>query len=279
LRLSDAAFNFEAVSSEALGRGFRCGFLGMLHMEIINERLKREFNLSIIASQPTVPYKIVKKSGENILIHSPHEMPGDNEIDEIQEPWSRLEIITPQQYMGQIIKILESKRGVYKNTNYLSAEKVILMYELPLHEIIIDLYDKIKSASSGYASMNYELLDFIEGDLIRMDILVAGQVVEAFSRIVHRDKAYEEGKRLVKKLKEVLPRQNFAVSLQAALGSKIIARENISALRKDVTGYLYGGDVTRKKKLLEKQKKGKKKMKELGRVNIPTKVFLDVLKY
>ncbi len=259
LKLNDAALFYEPESSEGLGRGFRCGFLGMLHLEIISERLKREKKLNLVISAPSVNYRMINQG-------------------EIEEPWVGLEIITPNQYLGPVMKLLEGLRGEYQTTQYLSVDRVLVKHQAPLAEIIIDFYDKLKNISAGYASMNYGLIGYQPGNLVRMDILVAGEKIEAFSRIIHRDRALLEGKALVKKLKEVIPPQLFAVSLQAAIGSKIIARETIRALRKDVTGYLYGGDYTRKRKLLEKQKKGKKRMKDLGKVNIPSEVFLKVLK-
>lgn len=278
LKLTDAALFYEPESSEALGRGFRCGFLGMLHLEIISERLKREFNLNVVITLPSVSYEVMKKNGEIAKIFSPQSLPPAGEINEIREPWVRLEILTPAEYLGEAMKLAEKLRGLYKNTQYLSESRAILTYEVPLAEIIVDFHDNLKSATKGYASMSYEPLDWRPGDLARLDVFVAGEKVDAFSRIIPRGRAQGEGRALVEKLKELLPRQWFAVALQASIGGKIIARETISAFRKDVTGYLYGGDVTRKKKLLEKQKKGKKKMKEIGRVNIPQDVFLRVLK-
>jgi len=275
LELNDAALQYEPESSEGLGRGFRCGFLGMLHLEITLERLKREYKLNLIVTTPSVSYKIISQGKEQV-ISSANDLP--NIIEQIQEPWVGLEVITPNQYLGPIMKLLESTKGEYKDTQYLSPERVLIQYQVPLNEIIVDFYDQLKNATSGYASMNYQVLDYRKGDLVKMDILVAGDSVEAFARIVHKDNAFSEGRAMVKKLKKVIPKQLFAVALQAAIGGKVIARENISALRKDVTGYLYGGDYSRKKKLLEKQKKGKKKMKALGKVDIPQEVFFKVLK-
>ncbi|MBL7053184.1 MAG: elongation factor 4 [Candidatus Portnoybacteria bacterium] len=278
LGLNDAALQYEPESCEGLGRGFRCGFLGMLHLEIILERLKREYNLDLIVTTPSVSYKIISLDKNQQIISSANDLPDMNKIQEIKEPWVNLEVITPNQYLGQVIKLLEGTRGEYKDTQYLSPERVLIKYEVPLNEIIIDFYDKIKNSTAGYASMNYNILDYRTGDLVKMDILVAGENVEAFSRIIHKEKAHLDGRALVKRLKEVIPKQLFSVSIQASIGGNIIARETISAMRKDVTGYLYGGDYTRKKKLLEKQKKGKKRMKSLGKINIPQEVFFKVLK-
>ncbi len=278
LKLSDAALVFEPENSEALGRGFKCGFLGMLHLEIVSERLRREYNLELIVTTPSVVYQIKEKNGEERTIYSPQQLPDASRLEEIKEPWIKLEVLSPGEYLGVVMKLLQGLGGVYLDTQYLGAQRVMITYEVPLREIIVDFYDKLKSATSGYASMGYELIGWRAGDLVRLDILVAREPVEAFSRIVPRDKTQSEGRAIVEKLKEVLPAQWFAVSLQAAVGGKIVAREDLAARRKDVTGYLYGGDVTRKKKLLEKQKKGKKKMKESGRVNIGQDVFLKVLK-
>lgn len=278
LNLSDASLSYEMESCEGLGRGFRCGFLGMLHLEIVSERLKREYDLDLVTTSPSVSYQALMQEKKYITVSSPSDWPETNRIIETKEPWAKLEIITPVSYLGQAMKILENLRGVYGETQYLSSERILIKYEAPLSEIIIDFYDKLKNATAGYASMSYELADYRLADLLRVDILIAGEKAEAFSRIVPREKAEQEGRALVKKLKEVIPKQLFAVALQAAIGGKVIARETISALRKDVTGHLYGGDYTRKKKLLEKQKKGKKKMKQSGKINIPPDVFLKVLK-
>jgi GTP-binding protein LepA len=278
LKLTDASLIYEPESSPGLGRGFRVGFLGMLHVEIISERLRREFGLNLIISTPSVEYHVALKNGKNLNIRSAVSLPDPTFIEKIEEPIVDLEILSPSEYMGQIMKLMSELRSQYKSTDYLTKEITILKYQVPLSEIITDFYDKLKSVTSGYASMNYEPAGHQKSDLIRLDILVAEELIGPFSKIVPRASAYYEGKKIVEKLKKVIPKQWFAVSLQAAIGGKIIARETISALRKDVTGYLYGGDVTRKKKLLEKQKKGKKKMKELGKVNIPQKVFLEMLK-
>ncbi len=278
LNLSDASLSYEIESCEGLGRGFRCGFLGMLHLEIVSERLKREYNLNLVVTSPSVSYRASTQEKKYINVSSPSDWPETNKITEAQEPWVKLEIITPVNYLGQTMKTLENLRGIYGETQYLSSERVLIKYEAPLNEIIIDFYDKLKNITAGYASMSYELTDYQPADLLRLDILIAGEKAEAFSRIIPREKAEQEGRALVKKLKEVIPKQLFAVALQAAVGGKIIARETISALRKDVTGHLYGGDYSRKKKLLEKQKKGKKKMRQSGKINIPPEVFLKVLK-
>ena len=278
LKLSDAALVFEPENSDALGRGFKCGFLGMLHLEIVAERLHREYDLELIVTTPSVVYQVKKKNGEELVIYSPQQLPDPSAIDAIREPWVRLEVIGPSEYLGVVMKLLQTIGGTYLDTQYLGTERVVISYEAPLREIIVDFYDKLKSATSGYASMGYELIGWREDDLVRLDILVAQEAVEAFSRIVPRRKAAGEGRVIVEKLKEILPAQLFAVALQAAVGGKIVAREDLATRRKDVTAKLYGGDVTRKNKLLDKQKKGKKKMRERGSVNIPPEVFLKVLK-
>jgi len=278
LKLNDPALVFEQEMKEALGRGFNCGFLGTLHIEIISERLQREFGLSLVISTPSVVYKVFDHKGKEIFIYSAADWPEQSKIKSTEEPWVSLEVIAPSNQMGKLMEILKSLKGRYIETNYLSPERAIIVFETPLRGIIANLYDKIKTASQGYASMNYKLLGFRPGKLVKMEIWVAGQREEAFSRIVAEDEAYGEGKKLVEKLKDVLPPEQFSVALQAVINGKVIARETISAKRKDVTGYLYGGDVTRKNKLLEKQKKGKKLMKQKGRVNIPSKAFLEVFR-
>jgi len=278
LKLNDASLFFEPESSSALGRGFRCGFLGMLHLEIVSERLTREYDMNLVITTPSVSYKITQRGGNELTIFSPAEMPDPGTIEEIREPWAKLEIILPKDKIGSIMKLAEDSRASFKSTNYLSQDRVILSYEVPLINIIVDFYDNLKSVSSGFASMNYELIDFKKGDLVKLDILIAGERVEAFSRIVPREESANEGKRITAKLKDVVPRQNFAVAIQAAISGKIVARETIKPFRKDVTAKLYGGDVSRKRKLLEKQKKGKKKMKSFGKVEIPQEAFLSVLK-
>jgi len=278
LKLTDASLIYEPESSTGLGRGFRAGFLGMLHVEIISERLKREFGLNLIISSPSVEYLVGLSNNEELKIRSASMLPDFSKIENIAEPIVNLEIITPTPYVGSVMELVSTFRNVYIGTDYIGKETALLKYEAPLAEIITDFYDKLKSVSSGYASMSYEPKGMQVGDLVRLDILIADDLVEPFSRIVPKEKAYYEGRAMVAKLKEVIPPQWFEVAIQAAIGGKIIARESIRARRKDVTGYLYGGDVTRKMKLLEKQKKGKKKMKEAGRVNIPQEVFLKMLK-
>jgi len=277
LKLNDASFYFEPEQSEALGRGFRCGFLGMLHMDIIRERLSREYGIAPLITVPSVSYSVSLRDETQFIIYTPAQLSDQSQVTEIAEPYVKIEILTRSEYLGAVMQLLDESRGIYKDTRYITPEKVLLFYEAPLAEIIIDFYDRLKSATSGYASLNYELIGFVKNDLAKMDILVAGDLVEPFSQIVPRAQAEKRGRVLVEKLKEIIPKQLFAVSLQAALGGKVIARADISALRKDVTGYLYGGDYSRKKKLLEKQKKGKQKMKEIGRVNIPPEVYFKVL--
>ncbi len=278
LKLSDWALTFEPEASDILGRGFRCGFLGSLHLEIVLERLKREFDLDFIATTPSVSYQILYTDGTEEMVYSPSAFPTPDKVQEIREPWVQASIFVPAAYLGGVMELLHARRGIQLDTRYLSEEHVEVSYELPLAEIIVDFYDKLKSVSSGFASFAYESSEMRAGELIKLSILVAGDEVEAFSRIVPKERSYQEGKQMVERLKELLPREWFVVPIQAAVGSKIIARETLPALRKDVTGYLYGGDVTRKKKLLEKQKKGKKKMAQKGRVTIPSDVFVKMLK-
>ena len=277
LKLNDASIQFEPESSVALGAGFRCGFLGMLHMEVTLERLRREFELDIIATTPNVIYRVIKHNGETLEIDNPAKFPPLGEIKEIQEPFVRVTIFTPSEFVGNVMSLLQDKRGVFKSMDYLSPERVMLVYEVPLAEMIIDFHDKLKSASRGYASMDYEPIGYRSSDLVKVDILIHYEPVDAFSFIVHRDKAYHKAVSLLQKLKEIIPRQLFEVALQAAIGKKVIARVNIKPLRKDVLAKCYGGDVTRKKKLLEKQKEGKKRMKTLGKVNVPTEAFLALM--
>ena len=278
LKLNDPALVFEQEMKEALGRGFNCGFLGTLHIEIISERLQREFGLNLVISTPSVVYKVFDQKGKEIFIYSAADWPNQSTIKNMEEPWVSLEVISPSRQMGKLMEILKSLRGNYVETNYLSPERAIIVFETPLRGIIANLYDKIKTASQGYASMNYKMLGFRPAKLVKLEILIAGEKEEALSRIVAEDEAYFEGKRVVEKLKDVLPPQMFSVALQAAIGGKIIARETIKAYMKDVAGYLYGGDITRKNKLREKQKKGKKLMKQKGKVNVPTKAFLEVFR-
>ncbi len=278
LKLNDAALNFEPETKKVLGRGFRCGFLGSLHIEIVSERLRREFGLNLIISRPQVSYKIVNQKDEEMFIYSAGDWPDSLQIKESQEPWIRLEVITPQQFLGPVLELLKQSRGIQIETKYLLSNKSLLIYEVPLREIIVDFYDKLKGMSQGFASMNYEMIGYKKGDLVKLEILIAGEKEQAFSVIVPKEKAFEEGKSMVKKLKKVLPSQLFSVPLQAVVQSKIIARETIRAQRKDVTASLYGGDVTRKRKLLERQKRGKKELKEKGKVHIPSKIFLEMFK-
>jgi len=278
LKLNDPAFTFEIRAKESLGRGFQCGFLGSLHTEIISERLSREFNLNLIISNPSVVYKILNKKNKEIFISSPSDWPSQTEIKEIQEPWTKLELITPLNYFGEILEILKNLRGKYIKTEYLSNQRIILIYEVPLREIIADFYNNLKGVTQGYASMNYEVLDYRLTDLVKLEILIAGKKEESFSKIVLSKEAFKEGKKIVSKLKEILPPQLFSVPLQAAIFGKIIVRETIKPKRKDVTAPLYGGDYTRKKKLLERQKRGKKELAQKGKIRIPTKVFLEMFR-
>ncbi len=279
LKLNDASLQYQPESVQGLGRGFRGGFLGMLHLEIVLERLKREYGLNLVVTSPSVNYQVITKSPEERhFISSPADFPEINKIKEIEEPWLSLEIITPNQYLGQVMKLLAQTRGQYQDTQYLTPERVLIKYQAPLNEIIVDFYDQLKNTSAGYASMSYQLVGYQPADLVKLDVLIAGEKVEAFSRIVHQKKAYSQGRALVEQLKKFIPRQQFTVPLQVVVNNRIIARQTISALKKNVIAGLYGGDYTRKRKLLEKQKKGKKKMKEFGRVSIPQDVFLKVLK-
>ena len=278
LQLNDASLHFEKETSTALGHGFRCGFLGLLHMEIINERLEREFNLDLITTAPSVEYKIKEVNKEAYLISNPSFMPSPTAIESMEEPMVKMEIITPPEYMGNIMDLCSERRGEYKNMQYLDANRTKLSYIIPLNEIVYDFFDKIKSLSKGYASMDYELCGYQPSDLVKMDILLNGDICDALSIIVHRSKAYGRGRSLCEKLKEVIPRHLFEIPIQAVIGGKVIARETISAVRKDVLAKCYGGDVTRKRKLLEKQKEGKKRMRKLGSVELPSEAFISILK-
>ena len=278
LKLNDAALEFEQETSAALGFGFRCGFLGLLHLEIIEERLDREFDLSLITTSPSVIYKVHKTNGEVIDLYNPSELPIPNEIAYIEEPFVEAEILTPKDFVGNIMEICQNRRGIFVDMKYLDQTRVTLIYEMPLNEIIYDFFDSLKSNTKGYASFDYELKEYRRSELVKLDIWVNGESVDALSFIVHKDMAYDKGKKMVEKLKTVIPRHLFTIPLQAVIGGKIIARETISAMRKDVLAKCYGGDITRKKKLLEKQKRGKKKMREIGNVEIPQEAFLSVLK-
>ncbi len=283
LKLSDSALYYEQEHSQALGFGFRCGFLGMLHLDIFQERLRREFDLDIVATVPSVAYHVTKTNGDSLTVKSPQSLPDPTYIEHVEEPWMTVDIITPDNYIGNVMSLVIEKKGRYLNTEYLSmgsGKRAMLHYEMPLTSLITDFYDKLKSATSGYASLNYELKRYEETDVVRLDILVADELVEALATLVWRDDAHKVGKKMVETLKETLPRQQFVLKIQAAIGGKVVASEKISAMRKDVTAKLYGGDVTRKNKLLEKQKKGKKKMMEMGKgtVDIPTEAYLAVLK-
>ncbi|HBD05687.1 TPA: elongation factor 4, partial [Candidatus Uhrbacteria bacterium] len=278
LRLNDASLWCESERSSALGYGFRCGMLGMLHLEIVQERLRREFGLELVVTTPSVAYIVVKRKGDQITIRSPQDLPDPSHIDHIKEPWVSLDIVSPAEYIGAIMQLSTERHANYITTEYLDSDRVILKYELPLASIVVDYYDKLKTISSGYASLNYKMLDYRQADVVKMDLLVNDDPVEALSVLVYRDEAFRIGKKIVQTLKESIPKQMIVVKIQAAIGGKVVAAERISALRKDVTAKLYGGDVTRKNKLLEKQKKGKKKMLEQGKVRIPSSAYLSVLK-
>ncbi|MBK9579803.1 MAG: elongation factor 4 [Fibrobacteres bacterium] len=277
LQLNDSAISFVPETSGALGFGFRCGFLGLLHMEVVQERLDREFNMNIITTAPGVEYHVTKTDGEVVLVDNPSQLPSPNAIDSIAEPWIKAQIFTPSEYIGNIHKLCNEKRGVYLNTSYISEIQVTLEFELPMGEVMFDFFDRLKSATKGYASLDYDEIGYREGDLNRLDILLNGDPVDAFSVIIHREKAFSHGMALCEKLKELIPRQQFDIAIQAALANKIIARTTVKALRKDVTAKCYGGDISRKRKLLEKQKEGKKRMKSIGSVEVPQEAFLAVL--
>ena len=278
LKLNDASLSYEPESSVALGFGFRCGFLGMLHMEIIQERLEREFNLELVTTLPSVIYKVIRTDGTTVMVDNPHNYPETASIAEAYEPYVKVSIITPNEFVGNIMPLCQDRRGEYKNMQYLDTRLVELHYEMPLNEIIYDFFDTLKARTKGYASLDYEFSEYKQSDLVKVDMLLNGDQVDALSFIAHREKAYPRARKLCEKLKENIPRQLFEVPIQAAIGGKIIARETVKALRKDVLAKCYGGDITRKKKLLEKQKEGKKKMRQLGTVQIPTEAFLAVLK-
>ncbi|MEO1023194.1 MAG: translation elongation factor 4 [Bacteroidota bacterium] len=277
LQLNDASLTYEPETSKALGFGFRAGFLGMLHMEIVQERLDREFDIDIITTVPNVQYQVKLEEGDTITVDNPSQMPDAGKIDAIFEPYIKASIITPADYIGPIMKLCQERRGVYVNQVFMQNNRVEITYELPMAEVVFDFYDKLKSGTRGYASLDYELLDYRKGDLVRLDILLNAEPVDALSSIAHRDKAYYQGRKVCGKLKALIPRQQFEVAVQAAIGSRVIARDSIRALRKDVTAKCYGGDISRKRKLLEKQKEGKKRMKQVGSVEIPQEAFLSVL--
>ena len=278
LQLNDAALQFEAETSVALGFGFRCGFLGLLHLEIIQERLEREYDLDLVTTAPSVIYKVYKTDGEVVEITNPTNLPDPSEIEYMEEPIVSAEIMVTTEFVGAIMKLCQERRGVYLGMEYMEETRALLKYELPLNEIIYDFFDALKSRSRGYASFDYELKGYQQSDLVKLDILINRETVDALSFIVHGESAYERGRRMCEKLKEEIPRQLFEIPIQAAIGSKIIARETVKAMRKDVLAKCYGGDITRKKKLLEKQKEGKKRMRQVGNVEIPQKAFMSVLK-
>ena len=278
LHLSDSALTYEPEQSGALGYGFRCGFLGLLHLDIVQERLEREYNLSLIVTAPSVSYIAVKQGGEEVFVANPADLPDPATIMAVKEPWVKVEVLTPKEYVGAIMKMTLEKRGINKTMTFIDEKRVILLFEIPLSSIVMEYYDDLKSISSGYASMNYEYLEYRAGNLVKLDVLVAGTKIDALANIVHRDQAFYIGSSLCKKLKELIPKHQFEVAIQAAIGGKIIARESISAMRKDVTAKLYGGDRTRKDKLLKKQKAGKKRLKKIGKVDLPQEAFLAILK-
>ncbi len=278
LQLNDAAFSYEPETSQALGFGYRCGFLGLLHMEIIQERIEREFEVSLIATAPSVIYKVDTHDGQHLDIDNPSKLPDATKIETLYEPLVKMDIHVPNDYVGNVFKLCEEKRGIQKNLHYLAANRVVITYELPFAEIVFDFFDRLKSSTKGYASMDYEFLDYKPANLVRLDIMLNGEPVDALAVIVHRDKAYHYGRALALKLKRTIPRQLFEVAIQAAIGQKVIARETVSAFRKNVTAKCYGGDITRKRKLLEKQKEGKKRMKRMGNVELPQEAFLAALK-
>ena len=278
LKLNDAALEYEPETSIALGFGFRCGFLGLLHLEIIIERLEREFDLGLITTAPSVIYKVHKTDGEMLELYNPADLPKPQEISFIEEPIMKAEIMLPKEFVGNVMEVCQNRRGNYIDMRYLDESRVILEYELPLNEIIYDFFDTLKSKTKGYASIDYEFKEYRRADLVKLDIHINNESVDALSFIVHKDSAYSRGKKMAEKLKTVIPRQLFEIPIQAVVGGKIIARETLSAMRKDVLAKCYGGDITRKKKLLEKQKKGKKKMRQIGNVEVPQEAFLEVLK-
>ena len=278
LRLNDAALTYEPETSQALGYGFRCGFLGLLHMEIMTERLEREFDLDIVTTAPSVVYKVIKNDGEVLNIDNPTNLPSVNDIEHMEEPIVDAQVITPQDYVGAIMELCQNKRGTFRDMKYIEGGRVLLTYDMPLSEVIFDFFDNLKSRTRGYASFDYSLKGYVQSDLVKMDMLLNGDICDALSMIVHKDRAYTRGRSIAEKLKDVIPRQLFEIPIQAAIGGKIIARETVKALRKDVLAKCYGGDITRKKKLLEKQKEGKKRMRQVGSVALPSEAFMAVLK-
>ena len=278
LQLNDAALVFEPETSIALGFGFRCGFLGLLHMDVIQERLEREYGLKLIMTAPSVIYKVYKTDGTLINVDNPAKLPPQTEIEHMEEPYVKATVIVPNDYVGPVMEISQNKRGIYKSMDYLDQNRVMLIYEIPLNEIIFDYFDKLKSSTRGYASLDYELAGYRPSKLVKVDIMLNGEIVDALSSIVHADNAASRGRQLARKLKDIIPRQQFEIPVQAAIGSKIIARENVRAMRKDVLAKCYGGDITRKRKLLEKQKEGKKRMKAVGSVEVPQEAFMAILK-
>jgi len=278
LRLNDSSFVYEPETSMALGFGFRCGFLGLLHMDIIQERLEREYGLTLITTAPTVVYRVLTTKGEVLEIDNPAKLPPSNTIESFEEPFILATILTPERYMGAILQLCQERRGAQRDIHFLDPTRVMISYEMPLNEVILDFYDKLKSRTQGYASLDYEMLGYRESDLVKLDILLNGEAVDALSFITHRDRSYQRGRQLAEKMKELIPRQMFEVAIQAAIGNKVIARETIGAMKKNVTAKCYGGDITRKRKLLEKQKEGKKRMKAVGSVEVPQEAFLAILK-
>jgi GTP-binding protein LepA len=278
LRLNDASFTYEPESSGALGFGFRCGFLGLLHMEIVRERLEREFDLTLIATAPSVAYRVTTTTGDVTEVDNPSLMPAPNEVEAIEEPWLTVNILSPTEYTGTLMELCQDRRGEMVKMEYLSPERLELVYRLPLAEVVVDFFDQLKSRTKGYASLDYEPAGYARSNLVKVDVLLNGVPVDAFSTIVHRDRAYEYGRRMTEKLRELIPRQLFDVPIQAAIGGRFIARETVKAKRKDVLAKCYGGDITRKRKLLERQKEGKRRMKSIGRVEVPQEAFISALR-